>query len=85
MSDLWGLIFGKGFPTPRAMCDHAFAWAKNNGLWQINPVHKEEEASLVIERLFQVHQEEGESMEHSGSFETQVRTCVCFFPTNTLS
>lgn len=53
------------------MCDHAFAWAKTNGLWQINPVHKEEEASLVIERLFQVAEEDGEQMTQSGSFETQ--------------
>ena len=53
------------------MCDHAFAWAKQNGLWQINPVHKEEEASLVIERLFNVAEQDGEEMQQNGSFETQ--------------
>lgn len=53
------------------MCDHAFAWAKQNKLWQINPIHKEEEASLVIERLFQVEENEGERMEQSGSFAVQ--------------
>ena len=55
----------------RSMCDHAFAWAKQNGLWQINPVHKEEEASLVIERLFQVAENEGEEMSQTGSFQVE--------------
>ncbi|CAK9042557.1 Uncharacterized protein SCF082_LOCUS24472, partial [Durusdinium trenchii] len=27
----------------KSMCDHAFEWAKQKGLWQINPIHKEEE------------------------------------------
>ena len=31
---------------------HAFQWAKQNGVWQVNPIHKEEEASWVIERFF---------------------------------
>lgn len=55
----------------RSMCDHAFGWAKQNGLWQINPVHKEEEASLVIERLFQVAENEGEEMSQTGSFQVE--------------
>lgn len=53
------------------MCDHAFTWAKANGLWQINPVHKEEEASLVIERLFQITEEEGERMDQRVDFTTE--------------
>lgn len=53
------------------MCDHAFEWAKQKGLWQINPIHKEEEASLVIERLFQSKEVEGEVMRQEGSFATQ--------------
>lgn len=52
------------------MCDHAFAWAKANGVWQINPVHKEEEASLVVERLFQVT-EEGERIDQHVAFDTK--------------
>lgn len=53
------------------MCDNAFNWAKQNGVWQINPVHKEEEASLVIERLFQTEEIEGEEMNQRASFEVQ--------------
>lgn len=53
------------------MCDRGFEWAKQNGLWQINPVHGEEEASLVIERLFQVEEQQCETTTQSGSFETQ--------------
>ncbi|CAK9004456.1 Uncharacterized protein SCF082_LOCUS8191 [Durusdinium trenchii] len=55
----------------KAMCDRGFEWAKQNGLWQINPVHGEEEASLVIERLFQVEEQQCETTTQSGSFETQ--------------
>ena len=56
---------------PRSMCDRAFEWAKRQGLWQVNPIHGEEEASLVIERLFSTEEQEGEAFSQSGSFATE--------------
>ena len=53
------------------MCDRAFQWAKRQGLWQVNPIHGEEEASLVIERLFSTEEQEGEAFSQSGSFATE--------------
>ncbi|CAK9031501.1 unnamed protein product [Durusdinium trenchii] len=55
----------------KSMCDRAFEWAKRQGLWQVNPIHGEEEASLVIERLFSTEEQEGEAFSQSGSFATE--------------
>ncbi|CAJ1389778.1 unnamed protein product [Effrenium voratum] len=55
----------------KSMCDNAFAWAKEKGLYQVNPVHKEEEASLVIENFYKVQETEGQTMTQRASFETE--------------
>lgn len=54
------------------MCDNAWAWAKENSLWRINPVHKEEECKLVVDDEFKYNVHQSQSSEQSGAFQLQV-------------
>ena len=54
-------------PLPRQMADNSFAWAASRGLTRTNPVHKVEEAKLVLEETFASENERGERTEMSGS------------------
>ena len=58
--------------TLRTMCDNAWKWAKERGKWRINPVHKEEEARIVIDDEFKYNTHQGHSSEQTGSFEMEV-------------
>ena len=58
--------------TLRTMCDNAWAWAKERGLWRKNPMHKEEECRLVIDDEFKYNTHQGHSSEQAGSFEMEV-------------
>lgn len=56
--------------TP-AMITNSFNHARSKGLVRVNPVHKEEEAKLVLDDTFLKSQERGEStnMEAAGTVE----------------
>ena len=49
------------------MADSSFAWAESRGLTRINPVHKVEEAKLVLEETFSSERKEGSRTEIEGS------------------
>ena len=58
----------------RQMADNSFAWAKERNLLRTNPVHKMEEAKLVLEESFSLENETGESRELSGHAEVEAQT-----------
>lgn len=60
------------------MCDNAWAWAKERGLWRTNPVHKEEECKLVITDEFKYNVHQSHASEQSGTFEMQVGLCSIY-------
>lgn len=60
------------------MCDNAWAWAKERGLWRNNPVHKEEECKLVITDEFKYNVHQSHASEQSGTFEMQVGLCCIY-------
>ena len=54
------------------MADNAFEWAKQRpGCWRVNPVHKEEEARVVLSETFLFKNQVGSGMETEGSFQTE--------------
>ena len=51
----------------KSMIDSSFAHARSMGLVRVNPVHKEEEARLVLDDTFNSRDETGSSQQLSGS------------------
>ena len=49
------------------MIDNSWAWASRRGKIRTNPVHKREEAKLVLEDWFEKKNETGEDIAMSGS------------------
>ena len=49
------------------MIDNSWAWATSRGKIRLNPVHKKEEAELVLEDWFEKKAETGEDTTMSGS------------------
>ena len=59
------------------MIDSSFEWAASRGLTRINPVHKEEEAKLILSEKFGC---ETEKLEGQGTCEDRGRfTHMLFF------
>ncbi len=57
------------------MIDSSFEWAASRGLTRINPVHKEEEAKLIISEKFGCETEKGERMQLEGQGTCEDRGC----------
>ena len=55
----------------RQMADNSFIWAASRKLTRVNPVHKVEEAKLVLEEEFAEEREKGEVAELSGTAEVE--------------
>ena len=55
------------------MADNSFAWAKDRKLVRVNPVHKVEEAKLILEETFTASNERGERRELSATGEIEAR------------
>ena len=58
------------------MIENAWQWATSKGRVRTNPVHKEEEAKLILDDYFAENTENGEMnhLESSGQFEAG---CTC--------
>lgn len=69
----------------RTMADHAFGWARDRALLRINAIHGEEEAKLVLEDFFEHNQQDGSSLNQTGSFTLQAAmvNLIAFFPNRT--
>ncbi|CAE7493178.1 unnamed protein product [Symbiodinium microadriaticum] len=55
----------------RQMISAAWDWAKERNLLRVNPVHKEEEAKLVLSEVFEVNSETGAETSMSGTIEAE--------------
>ena len=53
------------------MITAAWQWAGERNLLRVNPIHKEEEARLVLSETFELLDETGESVEMSGNIEME--------------
>lgn len=49
------------------MIDNSWSWAKQNGKLRTNPVHKREEARLVLDDWFEHEKKEGQSRTFEGT------------------
>ena len=64
----------------RQMADNSFSWAKERNLVRTNPVHRVEEAKLVLEETFAMENERGETRELSTRGELEACTTVAWRP-----
>ncbi|CAE7387373.1 unnamed protein product [Symbiodinium necroappetens] len=55
----------------RQMISSAWEWAKTRKLVRVNPVHKEEEAKLILSEVFEVNEETGAETSMNGTLEVQ--------------
>lgn len=53
------------------MINSAWEWARSRNLLRVNPIHKEEEAKLVINDSFELCTETGSEVDMSGNIEAQ--------------
>ena len=53
------------------MLEHTWNWAKEKGHWRKNPIHGEEEVRIVLEDYFDHNNQQGSSMQQSGSFDVE--------------
>ena len=56
------------------MINAAWEWARSRNLIRVNPIHKEEEAKLLINESFELCTETGSQMDMSGCIEVQEGT-----------
>ena len=56
------------------MITAAWEWAKARNLVRTNPVHKEDEAKLILSEVFEVNEEAGAETSMNGSMEIQDNT-----------
>ena len=53
------------------MIEAAWSWAGANGQLRINPIHKEEEARLILSETFELQDETGCLINMEGNFEAE--------------
>ena len=56
------------------MISAAWDWAKERNLLRVNPVHKEEQAKLILSEVFEVNSETGAETSMSGTIEVEDST-----------
>lgn len=57
------------------MIAKAWAWAKAQGQWRVNPVHGEEEIKIVAAETFNMSNRQIEEMEQSGTVSVEEGCC----------
>lgn len=60
----------------RQMIASAWKWARQRNLLRVNPMHKEEEAKLILSEVFAVNDETGAETTMSGTIEAEDNTRV---------
>lgn len=60
----------------RKMVDKAFSWAESNKRYQVNSIHGEAEAFLVLSEGFSVSSTDIEENSHESSFEVEDRNMI---------
>ena len=64
------------------MITAAFQWAASKNLVRRNPVHKDEEARLIIGEDFELLDETGQEVRMEGSVELEDRSATCTYVLN---
>ncbi|CAE7499386.1 unnamed protein product, partial [Symbiodinium sp. CCMP2456] len=64
-------VLASQFHWSKSMINSAWEWARSRNLLRVNPIHKEEEAKLVINDSFELCTETGSEVDMSGNIEAQ--------------